>query len=759
LNFRGPDSSRPWRVAAPLLVVVLLLVSLSFAGTAALAAIRAYVGAESLYSKGQKDAVHHLRRYAATRDDADWARFERALAVPLGDRRARRALDRSPADLAAARAGLLAGGNAAADIDAMIGLYLRWRWLPNMADAFAIAVRADAELEGLAELAARLRQPPATADADRAESRGVMQRLDAADARLSALQRDFSAVLSKAARRAERLSVATTSALALLLAGGAVLLSLRPLRRQAQIETALRSSEERLQRALDASGLTLWDFDIQSGEVFLSESWARAVGWSSGETRTTFAQLASLVPASEREGLMVNLIRALKDPASSYRVEHQVRRVDGSTFWNLSEGRVVLRDGKGRAVRMVGTNRDITERKQAEGARATLETQLRESQKMEAIGTLAGGIAHDFNNILGAILGNVALARGEPGDADMVRLSLEQINKAALRARSLVQQILAYSRRQPQELRSRALAPLIEESLSLLRSTLPPGVTLDTQLCDDALFVMADATQIQQVLMNLCTNAWHAMKGRGGRVSVGLQSQWLDGRSRARSTGLPPGRYVHLWVADDGSGMDAATRARIFEPFFTTKPIGEGTGLGLSVVHGIVAAHGGAIEVHSEPGKGSTFDMYFPLLQPPDTPTALSNWAELDAPGGSGQGRHVLYIDDDEVMLRLGQRLRQREGYRVSCCQDPHEAVRLVRSRARDFDLVVSDFNMPQCSGLDVARSLAQIRPDLPVVISSGHITQELHEQARRSGARGLMHKENTLEELGTLVQRVLQEA
>jgi len=398
---------------------------------------------------------------------------------------------------------------------------------------------------------------------------------------------------------------------------------------------------------------------------------------------------------------------------------------------------------------------DITERKQAEANLRGFETQLREVQKMESIGTLAGGIAHDFNNILGAILGNVALAREEVGAGHAALASLDEIHKASLRARDLVQQILAFSRRQPQELVTQALRPVVEETRKLLRSTLPARVELDVMLTDAPLHVHADATQVQQVLMNLCTNAWHALKEGTGRIGVGLDAVVLDAGAAQRLGGVPPGPYAHLWVSDTGTGMDAAIRERIFEPFFTTKPVGQGTGLGLSVVHGILAAHHGAIAVDSEPGRGSTFHLYFPAVEglPAVAPAEAAVSDTL-----RGHGQHVLYVDDDETMVIMVERILERSGYRVSSYHDAQEAVAAVREHPDSFDFVVTDFNMPAFSGLDVAHELALIRPQLPVVISSGYITEELRADARVAGVRSLLEKQNTFQELSSLVGRILSQ-
>jgi len=412
-----------------------------------------------------------------------------------------------------------------------------------------------------------------------------------------------------------------------------------------------------------------------------------------------------------------------------------------------------VRDEHGKINGIEGAFQDITERRIAEQARASLEAQLRESQKMEAIGTLASGIAHDFNNILATILGNADLARQDAGSNFRALVSLDEIQKAGLRARDLVQQILTFSRRQPALHRVISLAAVVEETVRLLRATLPGGVRIECRCAADTPSVLADPTQVQQVLLNLSTNAAHAMADHAGRIDILVEGVMLDEASARSNLTLRPGRYARVVVSDTGSGMDSATLRRIFEPFFTTKPPGKGTGLGLSVAHGIMHAHEGAIVALSQPGKGSRFELYFRRAQDVSDTLAIP---EVAARTGEGRGQHVLFIDDDEAYLFLVRRALERWGYRVSAYLEQGEALDALRADAEHFDLVITDFKMPGMSGTEVARAIHQVRRDLPVVVVSGYINEELRAQAAAAGVRELVFKAQDMEELRDLVHRIL---
>ncbi len=398
--------------------------------------------------------------------------------------------------------------------------------------------------------------------------------------------------------------------------------------------------------------------------------------------------------------------------------------------------------------------RDLTAAKAVEAHRNALETQLRESHKMQAVGTMAGGIAHDFNNILGAILGNVDLAKQDAQDNPAAMVSLTEIEKAGRRARDLVRQILTFSRNDPPKRNLVDMAEIVSDTARLFKVTLPPGAKLRVHSAADVPAVMADATQVQQALLNLCTNAIHAIGAERGTVSIHLSRSQLKDGQHARM-GLAPGEYIALAVSDTGSGIDEQTLGRIFEPFFTTKQVGQGTGLGLAVVHGVMRTHQGAVEVQSTPGAGSTFTLHFPAAPAEATRTV----APTVAAGAAlpGRGKHVLYVDDDQALVFLVERALGRRGFKVSSFTDPQAAAAALRAQPEAYDLLVTDYNMPGFCGVDLLREANAIRPDLPVALASGYVTAEIEREAFKAGASALIHKPNDVAELCDIVQRLVQ--
>jgi PAS domain S-box-containing protein len=449
---------------------------------------------------------------------------------------------------------------------------------------------------------------------------------------------------------------------------------------------------------------------------------------------------------------------------STVHFENRLRCKDGSYRWVSWNARPVPAEQKIYAV-----VRDITEQKAAEARAQQLQDQLREARQLEALGTLAAGFAHDFNNIIATVVGHAALARDDVGPNHPASPRLRQITQAGRRAGELVRQMLAFGRGVAPELRPVPLRGLVEAAAAELSPTLPPGVGLHLRLADDTLVAPADAEQLRHVLLQLWRNACQAMEGRTGRIELGLDRWDRTQRLQALAGDLAPeGRgHARLWLRDSGHGMDAVTLARVFEPFFTTRPAGRGAGLGLSVVHGVVSAHGGLVHVESLPGLGTTVHLLLPLQADGEAEgsgdagsaqaaaaTALAAAATI----GPRRPHHVLYVDDDETVMVLMESLLQRQGYRVTGHSDPDAALRAVRSEPQGFDLVITDFNMPARTGLDLAADLVGIRPDLPVVILSGYVSDGVRRQAARLGVRSVVSKGGSIDELGAVVRGILSD-
>ena len=529
--------------------------------------------------------------------------------------------------------------------------------------------------------------------------------------------------------------------------------------RRRQAQAALHASEWQTHALLDGIPDRSWLKDAQGRYQAINRAEEQAHGIPAAQIIGKNA--LEFRPAHEARGVNEEDRAAM---ASSVPLRFERRSNLGDSWSEIIKA--PIRTEQGEVVGMVGISRDITARKQAEAAHASLEAQLRESQKMQAIGTLAGGIAHDFNNALATILGNAELARQDAAsDPSSVLESVEEIRKAGNRARDLVKQILSFSRRQPTERKPIGLGPMVLEAAHLLRATLPARLSLEVH-CDDAPPVLADASQIEQVLINLVTNAMQAMHDGPGRISIRLDTVPLDAAITGTHLELQamrarhPERTLRITVSDTGPGMDAATKERVFEPFFTTKPAGEGTGLGLSVVHGIVHGHEGAITVDSEPGKGTTFTVYLPVadVEVGASTQHVDPGTEADPPAlVLDSGLRILYLDDDESLVFMVDRLLKRRGYRVAAYTRQDEALQALRADPTAFDLVLTDYNMPGMSGLDVAREVQAIRPELPVAVTSGFIDEELHAQAAGAGVRDLIFKADSVEVFCDAVQRLAQ--
>jgi PAS domain S-box-containing protein len=419
------------------------------------------------------------------------------------------------------------------------------------------------------------------------------------------------------------------------------------------------------------------------------------------------------------------------------------KRKDG-TLYHEEMTITPVPDAHGQIAHFIGIKLDVTERRQ-------LDSRLQQAQKMEAIGALAGGIAHDFNNILSAIFGYLYLLQQEITANTEAQEAIAEILNASNRAKDLVQQILTFSRQREHKRELIQLETVIKEATKFMRASLPSSIKIDLHLPDDQPPVMADPTQIYQVIMNLATNALHAMEGRPGQLTISLETIQADEQFIKLHPGLKPIPYARLTVTDTGRGMDAKTLERIFEPFFTTKPLGQGTGLGLSVVHGIVCAHEGAITVYSEPGRGTTFNLYFP---------SEKRTQPLPVPAGStelkGRGQKILLLDDEPALTNVLKRQLTRLNYQADSRNSAREAIELIRENPARFDLVISDLTMPEMNGLQVARALQELRADLPIVLVSGFTADLKIEDLRAAGICELVDKPISITVLAKVLTDIL---
>jgi PAS domain S-box-containing protein len=400
--------------------------------------------------------------------------------------------------------------------------------------------------------------------------------------------------------------------------------------------------------------------------------------------------------------------------------------------------------------RVITIIRDITERKRSEEEKKRLEDQLGQAQKIESIGTLAGGIAHDFNNILSAIIGYAELAINDVSDPAKVKREVKEVLKAGERAKDLVRQILTFSRKAETKYSPIALNKTIRDSIKMMRSVLPTTIEIRQDLIDYGV-VMADPTQIHQVMMNLCTNAAHAMDKSGGMLGVKLEKVTIDGDSKSLELNLSEGPYLKLSVSDTGHGMTPDVMARIFDPYFTTKEMERGTGLGLAVVHGIIHSHGGAITCRSTPGKGTTFDIYLPeLLSEEEVVKPLE-----DKPLPTGTER-ILFIDDEPALVKLADRMLKRLGYHVVTQTSSVDALSLFKKDPYKYDLVITDMTMPGMTGDKLAQKILEIRHDILIILSTGFSEHISEERAKMLGIREFIMKPLETRLLAETIRKVL---
>jgi len=539
-----------------------------------------------------------------------------------------------------------------------------------------------------------------------------------------------------------------------------------------RVEDALCESEGKYSTLVESSLMGIY---IEQDEkiVFANKTFAEIYGYSRDELLGM--ESSKLIHPEDRALTGYMKTRHLKGEEAPSEYEARGMAKGGKIIW--VKGRSTWIEYNERPA-IMDNIADITESKRTEEEKKQLVVQLQQAQKMEAIGTLAGGIAHDFNNILSAVMGFSELALDDIPEEK--QSNLLQVLDAGRRAKDLVKQILTFSRSSKEERKPIQVSSIVKEALKLLRASLPATIEIRKNIGTRPSTVMADPSQIHQVLMNLCTNAGHAMQKKGGVLEVSLSNAEFGMRSacpvecEAYSSGaelktdqdrskiqnpkskidypdLSPGPYLRLTVSDTGEGMVPGVMERIFEPYFTTKEKEKGTGLGLAMVHGIVESHGGTVKVHSELGKGSTFEVYLPLIQEADKKPEI----DVTTPPITGH-EQVLLIDDEKIMAEMGKRMLDRIGYEVTIRTSSIEALELFRVAPDRFDIVITDLTMPNMTGFELAKELMQIRPDIPIILCTGFSETITEDKAKAAGIREFLLKPIAAREMAKAIRQVL---
>ncbi len=519
-----------------------------------------------------------------------------------------------------------------------------------------------------------------------------------------------------------------------------------------QAEKALRKTEQELTRVISSIPDSLWSatFNAKGNQEvhFVSPVIEKITGHPPESLSRGFADWIKVVHPADRPGLEQAGAGLLTGETSDLDEEYRVVRKDGSICWVREQ--ISAQHLENGSIQVHGIISDITARKFAEAQRSQAELELRQSQKLKAVGVLAGGIAHDFNNILTAISNYTYLSSQLVEDESKVGQNLAQVLQACERAGDLVKQILTFSREGEQPLKPLHISSVVKEALKLVRASIPSSIDIRQSIDPECGSVLADLIQIQQIVINLCTNSYQSIGAKSGVLEVRLEPVSVDAEFAAKRSGLKAGDFVCLTVRDTGGGIDPELQERIFEPFFTTKQVGEGTGLGLSVVHGIVTRHDGSIFLQSTPGLGSTFQIYLPRLQ--------SSEADPGKPAKQEESRRarVLFVDDEKSLVETSQLILQSLGYEATALTSSAEALERFRKAPHDYDLVISDITMPEYSGIDLARLMLEIRPDLPIILVTGYSQLVSEEKAAEMGVRAVLLKPYRIPELAEEIKRAL---
>jgi PAS domain S-box-containing protein len=513
-----------------------------------------------------------------------------------------------------------------------------------------------------------------------------------------------------------------------------------------QSTKALRESQERLHFVVKNSSDSLVILNADGSQRYVSPGAEKLSGFPITELEGKTLDI--LIHPDDVEGLMAAWKEVVEHPEKTVTVQY--RHIHKTKKWVFSEAvaQSFLSDPMINGI--IASVRDITERKRVEEENRKLTFQLQQARKLEAIGSLAGGIAHDFNNILGAIIGYAEIVKDDfPAGSASIN-DINQVLKASHRAKDLVKQILTFSRQVEAQKIPMQPAIIINEAINMLRASLPTTITIKQDIDPDVGIILTDPSQIHQIVVNLCTNAFHAMEMKGGTLTISLHKKVLSQEDPIADMPMPPGDYVQLSIKDTGTGISPEILDKIFDPYFTTKEIGKGTGLGLSIVHGIVQSYGGSIVCDSQLGEGTVFNIMLPIVE--EHALQVSKSAE-QVPVGK---EHILLIDDEQMLLDIGKTMLERLGYRVTARNNCIEALATFQKQQNAFDMIITDQTMPGMNGIDLARRILQIRPDLPIILCTGYSSLITEEKAKAMGIKGFAMKPLAKKDIAELIRSIL---
>lgn len=712
-------------------VTVIALLILSYEIIGSLSALRAYVEGEGLWSKGQKQAVQDLVRYASSHSEQDFRAYEQALQAPLGDKKARLELEKPAPDLRIVYEGFLQGRNSPDDVKSMALLFRRFHKQKYMADSIAIWAQGDSLIAQLQMFGDQLHREIASGSPDQTKITEIMHEIDLVNDQLTPLEDRFSYSLGSGARWAAGLfSLATVwaSAMSAILGTLFTFLMLRH----------IRQAEERYKHFVDTANDAILVWDAETGEIL--EANKRSSVLLARPVREIIGKRAHDIFQATDQMAFWSMVDDTLTGTEIEAKELQLRQGDGTSI--TVEVNTSLTELDRRQI-IQGIFRDITARKR-------LEEEVRQAQKMEVVGRLAGGIAHDFNNLLMVILTQVTKLRRKLPRLQVLQHT-DTIQMAAERAASLTKQLLAFGRKQVLELEVVDLNDLVKSTLPILETIPTNGVQLKMWLAPRPIPVKVDPGKIEQVVMNLAVNAYDAMP-EGGVLTIRTSRV-----SRTPITGkhAPSQSCALIEVVDTGRGMDAETRSHMFEPFFTTKGPGKGTGLGLSTVYGIVKQSGGSIEVESEPGRGSTFGVYLPLagedIPAPSTPKIRDSVTE---------GTETVLLAEDQLSIRkVIREVLESKGYQVLEAYDREDALQIAERYPGRIDVLVTDIVMPQLRGTELASLISKSHPGAVVIFISGYSEEALVETGLLGQNETLIQKPFDPETLAVKIRELLDRA